>query len=491
MEAPFPVGRGWGGMRWLNRWKGGANVVLRFRSRRVLEVQIATQAPLVPFASMALTASTRAQLKEFYNALTDRTLEPGDRAYVPEVNQKPTLDVIQEMANEVDYQEGGGVCLFTGQRGTGKSTELRRLKHTLENMGVTVVYADMSAYLLLSKEIEISDFLVSMAGALSEELEAVYEAAPGNRNYWERFREFLATKVEVKEITTKIPLGVAAIDLKAALKQDPDFKQRVQEACRGHIAQLIQEAHDFFKEAVQFVREKQKDPNRKLVLIVDSVERIRGVGSDAMKVYESVRSLFLGQAEALRIPMLHVVYTVPPYLSVLAAGAGSLMGGAVVRRLVSTHIFKDRSRDIDESGVDLLVRVITQRYAAWNTLISQKALRRLAVSSGGDLREFFRLVRQCLTAIQEDRQLPLEERSVKPAENASRNEMLPIPADHLQWLKRIADSHDTCLASDDKLPILAHFLDNRLVLNYRNGTDWYDVHPLLRETVDSHDGTTA
>lgn len=60
--------------------------------------------------------------------------------------------------------------------------------------------------------------------------------------------------------------SVTAIDIKAALKTDPDFKQRVQEACRGHIAQLIQEAHDFFKEAVQFVREKQKDPNRKLVL---------------------------------------------------------------------------------------------------------------------------------------------------------------------------------------------------------------------------------
>lgn len=440
---------------------------------------------------MALDSSTRAQLKEFYNALTDRTLEPGDQAYVREVNQKPSLDVIQEMANEVDYQEGGGVCLFTGQRGTGKSTELRRLKRTLEEMGVTVVYADMSAYLLLSKEIEISDFLVSMAGALSEELEKVYEASPGNRNYWERFRKFLTTTVELKEIGAKIPLGDTAIDIKAALKNDPDFKQRVQEACRGHIAQLIREAHEFFQEAALFVREKERDPNRKLVLIVDSVERIRGVGSDAMKVYDSVRNLFLGQAEALRIPMLHVVYTVPPYLSVLAAGAGSLMGGAVVRRLVSTHIFQDRSRKVDDEGVSLLVRVITQRYSAWNTLISPEALRQLAVSSGGDLREFFRLIRQCLTAIQDDWQLPIRKEAVKPAENASRNEMLPIPADHLKWLKRIAESHDTCLASDDKLPVLAHFLDNRLVLNYRNGTDWYDIHPLLRETVDSHDGTAA
>jgi hypothetical protein len=73
-----------------------------------------------------------------------------------------------------------------------------------------------------------------------------------------------------------------------------------------------------------------------------------------------------------------------------------------------------------------------------------------------------------------------------PAENAARNEMLPIPADHLGWLKRITLTHAPCLDKDSNLPTLAHFLDNRLVLNYRNGSDWYDVHPLLREVVDAH-----
>jgi hypothetical protein len=30
-----------------------------------------------------------------------------------------------------------------------------------------------------------------------------------------------------------------------------------------------------------------------------------------------------------------------------------------------------------------------------------------------------------------------------------------------------------------------------LVLNYRNGSDWYDVHPLLRELVDAHVARTG
>lgn len=435
---------------------------------------------------MPLAPSTREDLKKLYNSLADRVLEPGDPVYVAQVNQDGA-DAVEEIATEVDWQQGGGVCLFTGQRGTGKSTELKRLKKRLEKLGAVVFYADLAEFMLLTKEVEISDFLISVAGAMSEQVAQRYGKSPGDIGYWERFQKFLQTKVEFTEFTTKL----GPTDIKAALKSDPDFKRRVQEAARGHVAQLVQEAHGFLAESVNFVRQQEHDSDRKVVLLIDSVERIRGVGNEAMAVYESVRNLFFGHAEHLRIPLLHIVYTIPPYLSVLAAGAGTLMGGAVARRLVSTHIFEDRSRNEDKNGLAVLRQVIAARYPGWDKLFTQDALDKLATSSGGDLREFFRLIRLCLPAVRDDSQLPLTVEAVKPAENAARNEMLPIPADHLAWLQRITKTHDTCLEKDADLPVLAHFLDNRLVLNYRNGSDWYDVHPLLREVVDKHGSTGA
>ena len=224
-----------------------------------------------------------------------------------------------------------------------------------------------------------------------------------------------------------------------------------------------------------------------MVLLVDSVERVRGVGNEAMKVYESVRNLFFSHAEHLCIPGLHVVYTVPPYLSVLAAGAGGLMGGATTRRLVSTHIFQDRSRQPDPAGLATLRQVVSVRHPDWTALFTPAALDSLALSSGGDLREFFRLIRLCLPAVRDDSQLPLDEAAVRSAQNAARNEMLPIPDNQLAWLQAITKTHSPCLKTDAYLPMLAHFLDNRMVLNYRNGSDWYDVHPLLREVVDNYD----
>jgi hypothetical protein len=431
---------------------------------------------------MPLTPTTRDELKKLWNALADRVLEPGDPVYVAQVNRHGGFDAIEEIATEVDWQQGGGVCLFTGQRGTGKSTELKRLKERLEELGAVVFYADLAEFLLLTKEVEISDFLVSVAGALSDQIQRKFGKAPGDRGYWERFKSFLQTKVELKELTVKL----GPMDIKAALKGDPDFKRRVQEASRGHVAQLVQDVHEFLADCVVLVRDQLGDADRKVVLLLDSVERIRGVGSEAMAVYESVRNLFFGHAEHLRVPLLHIVYTVPPYLSVLAAGAGTLMGGAVARRLVSTHVFKERSRDPDPAGLAVLHKVVAARYPKWERLFSQAAVDKLAVSSGGDLREFFRLMRLCLPAIRDDDHLPLSVEAVQPAENAVRNEMLPIPGEHLTWLWRISQTHETCLATDAALPVLAHFLDNRLVMNYRNGSDWYDVHPLLREVVDKY-----
>ena len=436
---------------------------------------------------MSLSDAKRADLKVFYNALNDKVLPPNDPFYLKEINERGVsgTDAVSEIAAEINYQESEGRCLFTGQRGTGKSTELLRLQSELEGSGVVTFYADLSEYILLTKPIEITDFLISMAGAFSDQLERDprFGQRLGHRTYWERLSHFVESKVEFKEIGLKVE-GIA--ELKASLKNDPDFKQRMQQASRGHVARIVRDAHDFFIDAVAGMRTSTGTPDLKVALIVDSVERIRGVGDEAMQVYESVRNLFLAHAEHLRIPMLHVVFTVPPYLSILAAGAGALMGGATVRRLVSTHIFMDRSREVDPKGLELMRRVIAKRHLGWNKIFTSEALDQLAVSSGGDLREYFRLLRQCLPSVRDDTQLPLSAAAIAHVEVSARAEMLPIPADQLDWLTKISTSHDTCLQADDKLPLLAHFLDNRLVLNYRNGSDWYDVHPLLRKVVDGH-----
>lgn len=126
----------------------------------------------------------RNRAKAFYNALDldtpinfgveglvdkDKSLEP--RFYVKHLHGKGDRDPVQELADQIDFSASAGAYLFTGNRGTGKTTELLRLAQSLNGLGCEVFYIDMSEYLNLTQHIEISDFLISVLGAFSEKIE--------------------------------------------------------------------------------------------------------------------------------------------------------------------------------------------------------------------------------------------------------------------------------------------------------------------------------
>lgn len=54
--------------------------------------------------------------------------------------------------------------MFSGFRGSGKTTELFRLKKSLEESGYVVLYGDALKYLNPAQEIDISDLLIVLAG---------------------------------------------------------------------------------------------------------------------------------------------------------------------------------------------------------------------------------------------------------------------------------------------------------------------------------------
>ncbi len=104
-------------------------------------------------------------LKRFYQALHDRPLDPVDDAtlYVPlyaERSSSPT-DPVDELLATIEWSPVQSAQLFSGFRGTGKSTELRRLKRGLERLGCVVVLCDMKDYVNMSTPVDVSDFFCS------------------------------------------------------------------------------------------------------------------------------------------------------------------------------------------------------------------------------------------------------------------------------------------------------------------------------------------
>lgn len=77
-------------------------------------------------------------------------------------------------------------------------------------------------------------------------------------------------------------------------------------SCQKHFqrSRLIADAQDYVVSLVTALRDEAEGPSLKVVLLADSVEQIRGVGTEAGQVHDSVVSLFSGQAASLALPML-------------------------------------------------------------------------------------------------------------------------------------------------------------------------------------------
>jgi hypothetical protein len=200
-----------------------------------------------------------------------------------------------------------------------------------------------------------------------------------------------------------------------------------------------------------------------------------------------VETLFSGHADKLRFQSLHMVCTIPPYLSALAGNLAALYSGGKIYMLPSVHVYECCPQDgaapiRSESGLNAMVEIVNKRFPEWVEFFTRDQLVRLAANSGGDLRDFFRMVGLCITDALYLQTLPMPDSVIDSAESALRNDM-PLALDDQAWLERIRRSHKRELDSLDRLPDFARLADGKYILNYRNGEDWFDVHPLLRSIV--------
>lgn len=433
------------------------------------------------------------QLKTFHNALQNNLPPPfGGPLYVPILQQSPTADPILQLSQRIDFAVSESVNLLTGFRGNGKSTELRRLKYLLENQGHIVILTDMKQYVLMTKPLELADFLLSLIAALADRAKQDFHIESLKDSPLSRFLHFLTeTEVELEQVEVESDLGFATAKVGMRLQRDANFKRKVQEKLRGNLDGLVQNAHAYILDLVKTLR--GNDTDKKIVLLVDSLEQIRGVGGDAQSVYDSIVELFSGQAENLALPSLHVVYTVPPFLIPLAPNIARNLGGNPICIWPNIHVRKKDGAD-DTAGLGIMQEIIQRRYPDWQKFYTPEQLFRLAKESGGDIRDFFRLMREGLlglstarTASQQTKPDSVNDDMLNRAIVQLTNEFQPIPEQDKKYLQKIHDSKQHSLDDMDDLPTLTRFLDANMIMNYLNGEPWYDVHPVLIKLLRSSD----
>jgi len=424
---------------------------------------------------VALTEDDWQFVERVYRELEDRPLEPGDPRYQPLYDYPGCEDPVDLLQRSIRFGGSQSLNLFSGFRGSGKTTELFRLRERLTARGYVVLYANALNYINPAAPIEIPDLLIVLAGAFSDALEN-FQINLRDENYWTRFRNWLTTtEVNLKEIGLK-----TGADLKLELRTTPSFRQRLAQALSGRIPELHAEVIGFFEDGFKAIRQKA-GADAKVVFLFDSLEQIRGSLSNEQEVTRSVEVLFSNNLRLLEIPYLHVVYTVPPWLKFVLPGVHM-----VVLPCLRTWD-NDEERTTCVPGMEALRSLTVKRF-------SQDGLKRffgaepfsrvdrLIALSGGHFRDLLLLLRE--TAIRA-KELPVSDQAIERAITDVRSIFLPISLDDARWLAEIERERATLLKTREPAEIsrLTRFLDTHVVLYLRNGEEWYDVHPLVRDEV--------
>lgn len=396
-------------------------------------------------------------------------LEAGVRGVDPMLSY---LDVI-ELSDQPTAQ------LFSGYIGTGKSTELLRLKHLLEKGGYLVLYADSQDYLDLAHSVGIEELLVILAAAVSDSASKLGKSGGGVPGYWERFTSFLQSEVTL-ETTIKIP-GVA--DLKANLMHGRPLWQQIRDVLGTSIAKLKDDAHSHIAEVVETLL--KKSPLKKgVVLLFDSLERLRD--PDEEKLYQTMQAtvhVLAQYSTFLHLPC-HVIYTVSPYSTLVPSDFTGRYDGRL-QTLPSIKIY-ERGPDAMPSsdGVQAMRSIVENRIPIQEVFGDREYLiERLILASGGHVRSLLVFLSELLAGSRR-RGLPVSERDVQRIIDLKREQIVasirPEAVPLLDSIRRDGSLEDV---PAEQLGILALYVDSHTVLCYRNGEGWYEIHPLAREYV--------
>lgn len=415
------------------------------------------------------------------------SVDPKNDLYV-QVSADPAHDPVSLIFNDISLTGDSSLNFLSGFNGSGKSSQLLRLRDELSAKGYFVAFGNALDYFLPTQQISIELFLISLAGAFSDALEKDHKINAVHESYWKRFVHWLKeTRVSIEgfDLEAKIPMTDLGVNVKTLLKENPSFIQKLQEQMSRRPKELRDQVHGFFRDAVTLVR-KHYGAQFSPVFIFDQFEHLHDTANTQGSVAESIITIVSNHRQDLAIAGQHMVITMPPWLKLVTKNLPN------VRFIYSVKLWGNSTRrPLQKEGRDFLREVVRRRFTDegldrfFGVADGKKGrvlVDLLIQASGGHLRDLIVLLNETLLRAAD---LPLSKKQVKAAIDHHRNSFLPISLDQARCLGEI-ERHRRCALPDNQpatIRNITHLLDTHCALILRNGEEWYDVHPIIRDTV--------
>lgn len=382
-------------------------------------------------------------------------------------------------------RNGASTHLFSGFRGTGKTTELSRLAELLRRHDFTVLRVSARKYHHLSAALSLEELAVLLAAGIGEAaMETLGEAqlpALAKQGVWERIGGSLERLIKASDLS----FDFAGIQIKPALYRGEGLKAQLDQALRDRPDRTRDFLHGFVSDIAASVHPRQ------LVILVDDLEKYDVPTERVASVYTQMQELFFAGADLLKLPCCHLVYTVPPYVALLNRSIKEKYDGNLY--LLPSVKVRDRPPGHADFGPGLaaLEALIAQRVDldALFGVNREQCMRRVLIASGGNLRDLFSVMRGPVQAAL-DVGLPVGLEQVEQAIqlHAAHFRLTQEPYELVRDVRRRGD----LLGVDqNRQRGFADALDQRLLLCYWNGDFWYDAHPLIETQLNAAEDERA
>lgn len=433
----------------------------------------------------------------FQNLDPRKALPAKDPRYVDLYQHRDEADPKRKLLNTLLLSGDDSLQFFSGFRGSGKSTELLRLKDDLHHVHkFNVFYADAAHYIGPNEPLDISLLRIALIGALCVELERKLGIADPGAGFFNKMGKWMqGFLVEPEKVSLELPFKAlkVSVNFKTSFTRSPEFRSELRKFLANRQGALDEQINEFLTTLTTRLEERV-DHRKGIVLIFDQLEQDPGAlvsTSDRSEIINSAKQLFQNQRDSLRLPGVHLILTVPSWLKIV-------LKGVPITFVANFPLWgREDGRPERTKEMDLMRTLVHKRFHLTagpcvgdhlNRYFidgGKNGIDRLIRNSGGFIRDLLRLlqivVRDSLTAV------PDCDKNLTNAINELRQSYLPIVAKDAEALHRMMTTREVGISdsSDEEIARLANLMNTQMAFFFLNGDDWFDVHPLLRDEVES------